>query len=142
MSTEITLYHAARTELQQILDAGARALKPAGLELMPIKREMLIGLLDHERDLIMDCLNLLFASCLSYEGAQWAIDHAANPIDLVTARLEAGRAEGVVQALFFGPTVQLILYAMHAAPIAFYALSETAPNLHLIDRCKLALKKQ
>jgi hypothetical protein len=60
----------AREELHQILDAGARALKGPGLDLMPIKREML-QLPDDRAFLILDACNLLFAACLSYESAQW-----------------------------------------------------------------------
>lgn len=124
----------ARSELTEILDAGARALKPPGLELLPIKREML-HLPPDAADLVLDCCNLLFAAVLCYEGAQWNIKQAINPIELVQARIEAGRALGVVEALFYGPTRNLILLAMDRAPIAFYAMAEASPNLHLIDRC-------
>jgi hypothetical protein len=136
MSTEITVYHEARTELQLILDAGAKALKKPGLDLLPVKREMLTGLADIERDLILDALNLLFASCLAYEGAQWEISHSRNPLELVTARIEAGRARGVVESLFYGPTRALLTIAMNLAPIAYYAMSEASPDLHIIDRTK------
>ena len=142
MAQELELYQSARTELQQILDAGAKALKPAGLELMPIKRDMLTGLLDHERDLILDACNLLFAACLSYEGARWTIDRANNPLELITARIDAARAKGVIESLFFGPTVNCLLAAMHLAPIAFYALAQSAPDLLIIDRCTKALNRQ
>ena len=134
MSTEITVYHTARTELQEILDAGAKSLKRPGIELMPVKRDMLRGLNELDRDLTIDTLNLLFAACLAYEGAQWEISHSHNPLELVTARIEAGRARGVIESLFFGPTVNIIHVAMNLAPIAFYALSEASPDLHIIDR--------
>jgi hypothetical protein len=134
MSTEITVYNEARAELQEILDAGAKSLKRPGLELMPVKRDMLRGLSDIDRDLVLDTLNLLFAACLAYEGAQWSIRTAANPLELVTARIEAGRARGVIESLFFGPTVNIISTAMHLAPIAFYALAMSAPDLRIIDR--------
>lgn len=124
----------ARTELTDILDAGAYALKQPGLELLPVKRDML-RLPDHEVDLILDALNLLFAAILAYEGAQWAIKSATDAITLVSHRIDAGRALGVVEALFYGPTRELILIALDRAPIAFYALAQASPDLHIIDRC-------
>jgi hypothetical protein len=133
MANELTLYHEARNELSDILDAGARALKQPGLDLMPIKREML-RLPADQADLVLDALNLLFAAVLSYEGAQWQIKTASNAVDLVTARIEAGRATGVVESLFYGPTYHLLHIAMDRAPIAFYALAQSAPDLHIIDR--------
>jgi hypothetical protein len=126
---------AARFELQEILDSGAKSLKNAGLALMPVKREML-HVDDATADLVLDACNLLFAAVLSYEGAQWDIDNAADPIALVNARLEAGRARGVVEALFFGNVYNLLWLAMDRAPIAFYALSEASPDLRIIDRFK------
>ena len=140
MSNEMTVYFEARIELHEILDAGARALKPAGRDLMPIKREML-NLPTDQADLVLDALNLLFAAVLSYENAQWLISHANNPVDLVSARIEAGRALGVVEALFYGPTRALFATAMDRAPIAYYALSEASPNLKIIDRTIGAFKR-
>lgn len=123
--------HEARLELTEILQAGARGLKPAGTALLPIKPEML----PHpDRDLILEALNLLFAAILSYEAAQWTIGRVNNPVDLVTARIDAGSALGVIEALFYGPTRQLFALAMELAPIAYYALSEASPDLHIIDR--------
>jgi hypothetical protein len=133
MATDLSIYAAARNELQLILDAGAKGLKPAGLELMPVKREML-HLSDIDADLVLDCLNLLFAACLSYEGAQWTIERATDPISLVAARIEAGRAIGVTESLFYGPTRGLLWTAMDRAPIAFYALAKASPDLRIIDR--------
>lgn len=130
------VYNEARTELTEILDAGARALKPAGLALMPIRREMLRGLPATTADLILDACNLLFAAILSYEAALWEMDTANNPISLVSARLEAGKAEGVVNALFHGSTAPLLITAMECAPIAFYAMAEASPNLRIIARCQ------
>jgi hypothetical protein len=127
-------FREARNELRDILDAGARSLKLPGLDLLPIKREML-RLPPDQADLILDACNLLFAAVLSYESAQWEINHAPNAIELVKARIEAGRAMGVIEALFFGPTAELLLTAMDRAPIAFYALSEASPDLRIIDRC-------
>jgi hypothetical protein len=131
----------ARAELNEILDAGARALKGPGLELLPIKRDML-RLTDEQAHLILDACNLLFAAILSYEAALWDIKTAPNAVALVNARIEAGKAEGVVNALFFGPTVELLLTAMNHAPIAFYAMSEASPALHIIQRCQNALNSQ
>ena len=136
MSTDLTIYHEARSELQEILDAGAKALKQPGIELMPVKSDMLRH---PETGLIIDACNLLFAACLSYEGAQWTIDRASNPVELVQARIEAGRAMGVVESLFFGPTAALLLTAMDQAPIAFYALSQSSPDLRIIERCTTKL---
>jgi hypothetical protein len=135
------IFSAARAELNEILDAGARALKGPGLELLPIKRDML-RLTGDQCDLILDACNLLFAAEISYEAALWASRNASDPIQLVAARIEAGKAEGVVNALFFGPTAELLLTAMNHAPIAFYAMSEASPNLHIIQRCQNALNSQ
>jgi hypothetical protein len=134
MSTEITLYHEARTELEEILDAGAKALKPPGLELLPIKRNML-RLPDDSAALVLDACNLLFAAILSYEAAQWTIKTAPDALTLVTARIDAGRALGVVEALFYGPTRTLLLTALNCAPIAFYAMAQASPDLDIINRC-------
>jgi hypothetical protein len=134
MSTDITIYRAARTELEDILDAGAKALKPPGLELLPIKRNML-RLPDDQANLILDACNLLFAAILSYEASQWIIKTAPDAITLVSARIDAGRALGVVEALFFGPTRALLLAALDCAPIAFYAMAQASPDLRIIDRC-------
>jgi hypothetical protein len=131
----VIIYDQAKNELSEILDAGARALKGPGLQLLPVKREML-HLPDDQCDLILDTLNLLFAAILSYEGALWAIDNAEDAISLVSARIDAGRAQGVVEALFYGPTRHLILTAHDRAPIAFYAMALASPTLHIIDRCR------
>lgn len=131
---ELTLRE-ARTELTDILDAGAYALKQPGLELLPVKRDMLRDIPSSQQELILDALNLLFAAILAYEGAQWAIKSATDAITLVSHRIDAGRALGVVEALFYGPTRELILIALDRAPIAFYALAQASPDLHIIDRC-------
>lgn len=123
----------ARMELCDILDAGARSLKGPGLELMPIKREML-RLPSDMADLVLDALNLLFAAILAYESAQWNIDNAADAISLVSARIEAGRALGVVESLFYDQTAPLFALAMDRAPIAYYALAESSPTLNIINR--------
>lgn len=123
----------AKSELVEIMAAGARGLRGPGLELMPIKRDM-IRLPDDLAELVLTACNLLFSAMLNFEGAQWAIARASNPIDLVSARIDAGRAEGVVHALFYGPTADLIRTAMDHAPIAFYALAQSSPQLKILDR--------
>ena len=140
MSTLPTNYYSAKNEMTEILDAGARSLKPAGFDLLPVKREML-RLPTDAADLVLDACNMLFAAILAYEGAMWDIEHATDAVTLVSARIEAGRARGVVEALFFGPTAQLLLTAMDRAPIAFYAMTEASPQLAIIDRCNRALKR-
>jgi hypothetical protein len=92
-----------------------------------------------QADLILDACNLLFAAILSYEAAQWNIKTATSALSLITARIEAGRADAVVKSLFYGPTAGLLLTAMDRAPIAFYAMTEAAPNLHIIEKCQNAL---
>lgn len=134
MSNEIILYQAAKLELEDILDAGAKALKQPGLELLPIKRNML-RLSDQHAGLVLDACNLLFAAILSYEGAQFSIKSAPDAITLISHRIDAGRALAVVEALFYGPTKSLLLTALDCAPIAFYALAQASPDLHIIDRC-------
>jgi hypothetical protein len=133
MSTLPAIFSSARSEMTEILDAGARSLKQPGLDLLPIKREMLRLPTDHA-DLVLDACNLLFAAILSYEAAMWDVEKAEDALALVSARIETGRARGVVEALFFGPTASLLLTAMDHAPIAFYAMAEASPDLRIIDR--------
>jgi hypothetical protein len=140
MSTLPTIFFAAQSEMTEILDAGARSLKQPGLDLLPVKREMLRLPHDHA-SLVLDACNLLFAAILSYEDAVWGSENARDALALVSARIEAGRARGVVEALFFGPTAQLLLTAMDRAPIAFYAMSEASPDLKIIDRCTAKLQR-
>ena len=127
------IFYEAKAELDEIMAAGARGLKGPGLSLMPIKREML-NLPDDVAELVLAACNLLFAAILNYENAHWQIKTATDPISLVAARIDAGRAEGVVCSLFHGPTANLITTAMHHAPIAFYAMTEASPHLHIIER--------
>ncbi len=129
-----TIYNGARNELIEIAAAGARGLKEPGQHLMPVKREMLGDATEPE--LVLEACHMLFAAILHFEAAQWAIKYATDPVTLVSARMEAGRAQGVVESLFFGPTKALLVTAMDRAPIAFYALSEASPKLSIIDRCK------
>jgi hypothetical protein len=141
MSTLPTIFFAAQSEMTEILDAGARSLKQPGLDLLPVKREMLRLPHDHA-SLVLDACNLLFAAILSYEDAVWGSENARDALALVSARIEAGRARGVVEALFFGPTSQLLLTAMDRAPIAFYAMSEASPDLKILDRCTSKLNQK
>jgi len=99
MSNELTPYATAKAELEEILDAGARSLRGPGLDLLPIKRSML-RTDDRTAGLVLDACNLLFAAILAYEGALWDVKAAPDAVSLVSARLECGRAEGVVNALF------------------------------------------
>jgi hypothetical protein len=133
MTTELSVIDAARAELQLILDAGARGLKQRGIELMPIKPEML-QLENAQAALVLDACNLCFAACLSYEDATWTMDRATNPIELVSARIEQARAIGVIESLFHGPTRGLLWLAMDRASIAFYAMAQSSPALRIVDR--------
>jgi hypothetical protein len=136
------IFDSARTELLEITQAGAKGLLQPGIDLMPVKREMLIGLDADRASLVLDACYLLFAAILSYEGALMQIKRARrndDAITLVQARIEAGRAEGVVCSLFYGPCAVLILEAMDRAPIAFNGLSKGSPKLKIIDRCQLAI---
>lgn len=130
-------YFEAKSELEQIMTAGAKSLRLPGLALLPIKREMLAatGLPPHETELVLDACNLLFAAILSYEYGLFAQRNPTSAIELIEARIKTGSAEGVVNSLFYGPTADLLLTAMNLAPIAFYAMSEASPNLQIIDRC-------
>lgn len=139
MTTLPIVYNAAKSELEEILDAGARALRPAGLDLLPIKRAMLKAFPLEQQNLILDACNLLFAAVLAHENALWQIGHASNPLDLVAARLEAGKARGVVHALFYGQCAPLLVAAMNHAPIAFYAISEASPTLDIVGRVNRTL---
>lgn len=134
-------FYDAKVELEDIMAAGAKGLKEPGMRLMPVKREML-NLPDAYTDLILDACQLLFSAILNYEGAHWNIKTATDPITLISARIDAGRAEAVVNSLFFGPTAKLLLCAMDRAPIAFYAMSKAAPDLQIIDRCDKLLNKR
>jgi hypothetical protein len=136
-----TIYQPARFELLEIASAGAKGLKQPARELMPIKREML-DMNDHAAELVLDACYMLFAAILSYEGAlmtQRKAKRHDDAVTLVQARIEAGRAEGVVCSLFYGPCAQLILEAMNRAPIAFNGLAKGSPKLKIIDRCQLAI---
>lgn len=129
-----TIFNEARNELREIMNAGAHTLKPAGQSLMPIKREMLHTLGDDQAALVLEACELLFAAILTYEAAQWAAKSSRDAFELVAARIEAGKAEGIVHALFYGPTNRLLWEAMDNAPIAFYALAQASPTLKIIDR--------
>ncbi len=133
MSTLPTIYLASQSEITEIMQSGAKALKLAGMELQPIKREML-KLPDDQASAIVQTCDLLFAAVLSYENAQFTIAAARDAITIVQGRLAAGTAKGVVEALFHGPTAVLLWMALDRAPIAYYALSEASPDLDIIKR--------
>jgi hypothetical protein len=122
-------------ELSQI-GALARGLKPAGLDLMPVKPDMLASVPEPLRVPCMEACELLFAAILSHEGALIAAARAVDAISVVTARMDAARAEATVAALFRGPTADLLFVVCEAAPIAFYAMTEAAPRLKIIARLK------
>jgi len=134
--SSIIVYDAARNELAEIMAAGGQRLRLPGLALLPIKRHMLHPF---TADLILEACQMLFAAILTFEHSKWMEAHSNNALDLIEARISAGTAEGVVCALFHGPTARLLLDAMDQAPIAFYAMSEASPKLKIIDRCKCCL---
>ena len=139
MSSLPVVYSQAQLEISDIMQAGGKGLKQPGLDMQPVKRDML-RLPDEQCDMILAACNLLFAAALEYENGLWAQDHAKDPVSLVQARMQAGRAEGVVEALFHGPCAQLLYIALDRAPIAYYELSKSAPELHIIDRTYKAAK--
>jgi hypothetical protein len=139
MSTLPTIYYLAQNEIAEIMQAGAKALKMPGLELQPVKHDML-QLPDDQADAVVTACNLLFAACIEYENGLWHQDTAKDPISLVQARMQSGRAQGVIEALFHGPCGYLLFLALDRAPIAYYELSEASPNMHIIDRTYKAAK--
>lgn len=128
-----------RAELN-LIGANARNLSRDGSKLQPVKPDMLgVGVPVAD---IVDACELLFACVLAYEGAMAALARASDAVATVKARMEAGRAEGTVCALFHGPTAMLLYLAMDRAPIAFYELASASPGLKIIDRLHQALKGQ
>ncbi len=133
MSTLPNVFVDASTEIAEIMQSGGRGLKAPGHALQPVKAEML-KLPDDQASAIVQTCDLLFAACLSYEDGLFIVEGAKDAITLVTGRMKAGRAKGVVEALFYGPTAKLLMLALDRAPIAYYELSETSPDLNIIDR--------
>lgn len=119
-----------------MIGANARGLSTEGRDLMPIKPDMLAHL---PADVVAPCMEacqLLFAAILVFEGAVIDGGKAVDALSVVTARMNAARAEGTVAALFKGPTAELLFVVCEAAPIAFYAMASAAPKLRIIDRLK------
>ncbi len=135
-----TIYDASKQEIFEIMQAGGRGLKPPGHALQPVTAAML-RLPDDQANMIVQTCDLLFAACLVYEQAQFDIEAARDGITLVTARIKAGQAEGVVEALFHGPTAQLLWLALDRASIAYYALSKASPSLDVINRTYAAQQR-
>ena len=135
------IFDNARNELTEISDAGAKALKQPGMDLQPVKREMLL-LPDVQADLVVTACNMLFAACLEYEGGLWGQKRAADAIGLVTARVAAGRANAVIESLFFGPCAALLYIALDRAPIAYSGLAAASPSQNIIDRTYAANKQK
>ena len=127
------LVNSAAIELSEIIEAGAKSLAPVGLDVQPVKADML-RLPDDQAQIIVQTCNLLFAALCEYENGLWAEQHAKDPMSLVTARINAGRANAVIEALFYGPTAALLWMAMDRAPIAYSGLAKASPSQHIIDR--------
>jgi hypothetical protein len=127
------IFSNAASELIEISNAGAKALKALGMDMQPVKREML-KLNDAEADLVLTACNMLFAALLEYEGGLWEEKHAKHAVALVTARVAAGRANAVIESLFFGPTARLLWLALDRAPIAYSGLAAASPSQNIIDR--------
>src|SRR6478609_169062 len=98
-----TIYDASKQEILEIMQSGGKGLKPAGQAIQPVTAALL-RLPDDQSTTIVQTCDLLFSAVLSYEQAQFDIDAARDGITLVTARMKAGRALGIVEALFHGPT--------------------------------------
>ena|SRR5260221_9420237 len=127
------IINSAASELLEINQAGAKSLKQPGMDMQPVKREML-RLPDNEADITLTACNMLFAALLEYEGGLWDEQHAKTAVALVTARVAAGRANAVVESLFFGPTARLLYLALDRAPIAYSGLAAASPSQNIIDR--------
>jgi len=134
------LVNSAANEMLEISEAGAKGLKQQGAEIQPVKADML-GLPDHEAQLVVACCEMLFAALCEYEQGLWDEDHATNAMQLVTSRVNAGRADAVIQALFFGPTAALLWLALDRAPIAYSGLAKASPSQNIIDRTYSAKRK-
>ncbi len=127
------IFNTARTELIEISDAGAKALKQPGMELQPVKRDMLP---DDCADLVVQACDMLFAALLEYEGGLWAEKRAKDAVGLVTARVATGRAGAVIESLFWhkGTVAHLLWIALDRAPIAYSGLAAASPSQNIIDR--------
>jgi hypothetical protein len=124
---------AVKNELSEISEAGAKGLKQQGAEIQPVKADML-RLPDQEAQLVVSCCEMLFAALCEYEQGLWDEDHATNAMQLVTSRVNAGRANAVIESLFYGPTAKLLWIALDRAPIAYSGLAHASPSQRIIDR--------
>src|SRR5258706_16264948 len=104
------IINSAASELLEINQAGAKSLKQPGMDMQPVKREML-RLPDSEADVVLTACNMLFAALLEYEDGLWNEKYAETALQLVIGRMKAGRANAVVESLFFGPTARLLYIA-------------------------------
>src|SRR6185369_6087318 len=123
----------AASELWEIIEAGAKYLNTNGIELQPVKPDML-RLPDDQTQVVMTACNLLLAALLEYEQGLWDEQHAKSALQLVQARIRHGKADAVVQSLFYGPTRLLLRLACDRAPIAFSGLAKASPQQNIIDR--------
>ncbi len=133
-----TIFNNARTELIEISTAGAKALKQPGMELQPVKIEMLPA---DCAALVVQACDMLFAALLEYEGGLWAEKRAKDAVGLVTARIMTGRANAVIESLFFGTCGRLLYIALDRAPIAYSGLAAASPSQNIIDRTYKAMPK-
>lgn len=133
MPNQLTIPNSASVVKQELnlIGANARGLSMEGAKLQPVKLDMVNG----DSDIVAIC-ELLYACALQYEDALIRERKADNAVALVAARIDAGRAEGTVCALFYGPTAKLLWTAMESAPIAFHALASASPGLKIIDRLR------
>jgi len=127
----------AASELLEIKDAGAKSLKPPGMDLQPVKADML-RLPEYEAGLVIDACDLLFAACFEYEDGLWGIQYAKSPVELIKSRITTGRADAVIKSLFHGPTKRLLWEALDRAPIAYSGLAAISPSQNIIIKtlCK------
>jgi len=122
-----------KQELTDIYEAGAKALKSPGVDLQPVKREML-RLSDSEADLVIEACDMLFAALFEYEDGLWKEQNARNSVELVTGRVSIGRANAIIESLFYGPAARLLWLALDRAPIAYCGIARISPTMNIIDR--------
>ncbi len=135
------IFNNARNELTEISTAGAKALKQPGMELQPVKIEMLLD--EPAAILIVQACDMLFAALLEYEGGLWAEKRAKDAVALVTARVASGRANAVIESLLWpkGTVARLLYIALDRAPIAYSGLAAASPTQNIIDRTYKAMPK-
>lgn len=123
----------AASELLEIKEAGARELKPAGMDLQPVKPYML-RLPEHETALVIEACDMLFAALFEYEDGLWVSENAKSSVELVKGRITTGRADAVIKSLFHGPTHRLLWLACDRAPIAYSGLAAASPTQQVLAR--------